>query len=97
MSGPPPGEDLFKWLSCEVADYIPSSVPRIAPPSPLEFYREYVDSNRPCIVTGLYTHAGRQVALDLFQSLRCDALTYELNSLRWYGSTPQALSTSGQR
>eukprot|EP01116_Phalansterium_solitarium_P009609 TRINITY_DN23847_c0_g1_i1.p1 TRINITY_DN23847_c0_g1~~TRINITY_DN23847_c0_g1_i1.p1 ORF type:complete len:336 (-),score=80.02 TRINITY_DN23847_c0_g1_i1:91-1098(-) len=49
--------ELFKGLSTEAQDlYISPVVPRIECPTPLEFFREYVSQNRPCIITGAINH-----------------------------------------
>jgi len=51
-------EDCFRHLSEEAKLlYLGSSVPVLdVPPSPLEFYREYVSANRPVLVKNAVSH-----------------------------------------
>ena len=53
-----PGDapNLFTWLSREVQELY-SHVPRVVgPPSSLSFLRDYVASNRPCVVANAFDH-----------------------------------------
>ena len=48
--------DLFAWLSREVHELYPH-VPHVSgPPTSLSFLRDYVASNRPCVVLGAIDH-----------------------------------------
>jgi hypothetical protein len=50
-----PEDPDFAWkmLSLESRELYWNDIPRISfPISPLEFYREFVSQNRPCIITG---------------------------------------------
>lgn len=57
-NGEPEGApDLFAWLSREVRELAPARVPRVeGAPAPLDFLREYVASNRPCVIRGAFDH-----------------------------------------
>lgn len=57
-NGEPDGApDLFAWLSREVRELAPARVPRVdGAPAPLDFLREYVASNRPCVIRGAFDH-----------------------------------------
>ena len=49
--------DLFAWLSREVRELAPRAVPRLpSPPTPLEFHRNFVSPNIPCVITGALEH-----------------------------------------
>ena len=50
-------QDLFKWLSKEVRDYMPGSVSVLdSPPTALVFSRDFVGANRPCVIRGAVDH-----------------------------------------
>ena len=48
--------DLFAWLSREVHELY-THVPRVSgPPTALCFLRDYISSNRPCVIRGAIDH-----------------------------------------
>ena len=54
---PSDAPDLFKWLSKEVRELVPGRVPVLAtPPTALEFSRDFVSTNRPCVIRGAFDH-----------------------------------------
>jgi hypothetical protein len=49
--------DLFAWLSREVRELGPRAVPRLPSiPTPLQFHRNFVSPNIPCVITGALEH-----------------------------------------
>ena len=54
---PAAAPDLFRWLSREVRELMPREVPVLEkPPTALEFCRNFVAANRPCVVRGAVDH-----------------------------------------
>ena len=54
---PTAAPDLFRWLSREVRELMPREVPVLEkPPTALEFSRDFVAANRPCVVRGAVDH-----------------------------------------
>ena len=54
---PATAPDLFRWLSREVRELMPREVPVLEkPPTALEFSRDFVAANRPCVVRGAVDH-----------------------------------------
>ena len=54
---PAAAPDLFRWLSREVRELMPREVPVLEkPPTALEFSRDFVAANRPCVVRGAVDH-----------------------------------------
>ena len=54
---PAAAPDLFRWLSREVRELMPREFARLEkPPTALEFSRNFVAANRPCVVRGAVDH-----------------------------------------
>ena len=46
-------DDFYETMKAYVLPFNNYDIPRITKPSAVEFYREYVSKNRPCIITDL--------------------------------------------